>query len=112
LHTAFLNHRFWTVSLSQERTHRNYLTALKTIASQIKQPPDTTGSLSGNLRKAQQTIREIKRAAAQCREAYLQELLDAANHTNDKSRQKLIRHLQMAEYNQKCFALHWQFMKP
>jgi len=112
LHTAFLTHRFWIVSLSQERTRRDYSTALKTIESQMKAPPNTTGLLSSNLWKAQQEIREIKRAAAQCREAYLQELLDAANQTNDKSRQRLIKHLQMAEYNQKCFALHRQFMKP
>jgi len=78
----------------------------------MKQLPDTTGLLSGNLQKPQQTIWEIKRVAAQCREAYLQELLDAANHTNKKSRQKLIKHLRMVEYNWKCFALHRQFMKP
>jgi len=65
----------------------------------MTQPPDPSGSLSSNLRKAQQAIREIKRKAAQWWEAYLQELLDAATHMNDNSRQKLIWHLQMAEYN-------------
>ncbi len=112
LHKAFLTHRFWTVSLTQERTRRDYSTALKLIESQMKNPPNTNGSISCNLRKAQQEIREIKRAAAQRREAYLQELLDDANQTNDKSRQRLIKHLRMAEYNRKCFALHRQFMKP
>jgi len=112
LHKAFLNHRFWTVSLTQARTKRDFSTALKAIESQMVQPPDTQGSLSRNLRQAQQAIREIKRAAVQRREAYLQELLDAATQTNDKTRQKLIQHLRMAEYNRKCFELHRQHMKP
>jgi len=97
LHQAFLEHRFWTVRLSQARTRRDFSTALEKIAEQMTQPPTTTGSLSGNLRKAQHKIREIKKAAAQRREAHLQELLEAAQQTNDKGRQKLIRHLRQAE---------------
>jgi len=42
------------------------------------------------IRQAQQAIREIKLAAGQRREAYLQELLNTATHMNDKSCQKLI----------------------
>jgi len=112
LHQAFLMHRFWTVSLSQARMHRDFSTALKKIAEQMAHPPATTGSLSGNLCKAQHDIQEIKRDAAQCCKAYLQELLEAAQQTNGKGHQKLIHHLHKAEYNCKCFNLHHQFMKP
>ncbi len=112
LHQAFLTHRFWTVSLTQAHTHRDYSTALETIAEQMAHPPATNGSLSSNLCKAQHDIQEIKRVAAQCHKAYLQELLEAAQQTNDKGQQKLIRHLRQAEYNRKCFNLHQQFMKP
>jgi len=94
------------VSLCQVRTHQNYSTTLKMIAAQMKDPPATTGSLTVNLKNAQRDIWEIKQAAAQKREDYLQELLDAAQHTNDKNRQKLIMHLRMAKYNRKCFNLH------
>jgi len=38
---------------------------LKMIENQMETPPDTTGSLSGNLKKAQNVIQEIKRDAAQ-----------------------------------------------
>jgi len=100
------------VSLTQVRTHRDYSTALKMIAAQMKIPPPENGPLSVNLRKAQKEIRDIKQDAVQKRDAYLQELLDAAQHTNDKSHQKLIKHLWMAECNCKCFNLHRQFMKP
>jgi len=112
LHQAFLEHRFWTVRLSQARTHRNFSTALEKIAAQMNHPPATTGSLSGNLRKAQHKIREIKKAATQHCEAHLQELLEVAQQTNDKGCQKLIHHLHQAEYNRKCFNLHCQYMKP
>jgi len=86
-------HTFWTVSLTQACTHRDYSTALDTIATQMAHPPATNGSISKNLGKAQHDIREIKRAAAQRRKAYLQELLEAAQQTNDKGRQKLNHHL-------------------
>jgi len=90
LHQAFLSHRFWTVSLSQARTHRDFSTTLQMLASQMKVPPATTGSLTSNLKKAQQVIREIRREATQWHEEYLQELLEAAQQNNDKGRQKLI----------------------
>jgi len=93
LHQAFLTHRFWTIRLSQERTHCDFLTVLKTIEARMTTPPATTGTVSSNLRKAQHTIREIKQEAAQRQEAYLQELLDAAQQNKDKAKQKLILHL-------------------
>jgi len=77
----------------------------------MKIPLATNGSLTSNLKKAQSAIRELKREAAQRREAHLQELLEAAQHTNDKGRQQLIRHLRVAKQNRKCFQLHQQFMK-
>jgi len=56
LHQAFLSHRFWTVSLSQACMHHDYSAALKMIAAQMNKLPDIKGSISGNLRKAQQDI--------------------------------------------------------
>jgi len=112
LHQAFLCHRFWTVSLSQACTKRDFSTTLQMIASWMTTPPADSGSLTSNLKKAQQVIREIRREAVQRREAHLQELLDAAQQTNDKGHQKLIKHLCQAEQNQKCFQIHRQFMKP
>jgi len=90
LHQAFLSHQFWTVSLSQACTHQDFSTTLQMLASQMKVPPATTGSLTSNLKKAQQVIREIRREATQWHEEYLQELLEAAQQNNDKGRQKLI----------------------
>jgi len=110
LHQAFLSHWFWTVSLTHARTHQDYSTMLQIIEAQMKTPPEITGLLMVNLKRAQQQIREIKRKVDQCRNAYLQELLDAVQQTNDKGWQQLIRHLCMAEQNRKCFQLHRQLM--
>jgi len=54
------------------------------IASRMTILPATTGLLTGNLKKAQQRICEICREAAQRCKAYLQELLEAVQHNNDK----------------------------
>jgi len=74
--------------------------------------PSTTGSITQNLRTAQHNIREIKRAATAKREAYLTELVEAAENTNEKAKKKLILHLKLAEQNRKCFNLHRHYMKP
>jgi len=88
-----------TVSLSQARTKRDFSTTLQMIASQMTTPPANSGSLTSNLKKVQQVIRKIHHEAVQRHEAHLQELLEAAQQTNDKGHQKLIKHMCQAEQN-------------
>ncbi len=112
LHQAFLTHCYWRIRLTQERTRHDHSTPLQSIAAKMTTEPATNGSVSQNLRVAQQRIREIRREAALRRETHLQELTDAADNTDDKAKRKLILHLKLAEQNRKCFAIHRNFMKP
>jgi len=111
LHQAFLEHYYWQTHLTQKFTHQNYKHVLNNLVAQMKTAPATTGSIIQNLHLAQHQLREIKRAMASQREAYLDELTKAVAHSDDCSKRKLILHLKMAEQNCKCFNLHHNYMK-
>jgi len=86
LHQAFLTHCYWMTKLTQARTKRDHSAMLQSIASKLTVPPTEHGLLTVNLKKAQQTLREIKRTAAIKRETYLQDLTDAAANANDATK--------------------------
>jgi len=68
LHCAYLDHKFWTISLSEIRAKRSHAASLKIIKERLGPkfiplvPPDT---VSIRLRRAQHRIREIHREAQQ-----------------------------------------------
>jgi len=112
LHQAFLTHCYWRTKLTQKRTNRDYTDVLTSIANKMTTPPATQGSLTHNLHEAQHTIWEIRRTAINKRKSYFQELAEAAQNSDDKSKWKLILQLRLDEQNRQCFATHQNFMKP
>jgi len=99
LHQAYLLHRYWNVRLSQAKTKRDYSVTLQRIIDQLQSPPETTGTISSNLRKAQKQLKIIQKQAVTKRDEFLQSLQQTAETTNDKNRKKLIMKLRMAELN-------------
>jgi len=57
-------------------------------------------------------LQSIQKQAIAKREEFLQSLQDTAKETNNQTRKKLIKQLQMAEMNQRCFATIKAIMKP
>jgi len=97
LHQTFLEHCYWQTELTQKRTCRNFKHVLDSIRAQLETPPPMTGSISHNLRQTQHKLQEIRCKATAQREAYLNNLAEAASNANDKTKQKLILHLHTAE---------------
>jgi len=107
LHQAYLHHRYWTFWLMAIHTKNDFSEVLAKIDKKLAEPPDNNWSVSLNLCKVQQHLREIHcTAKSRCKE-YLQTLLDVANQTDDIKQQRLILHLCTAEQNHKYFVVAW-----
>jgi len=110
-----MEHRFWSVQLTVYRTERPHNQALQNLRANLT--PETTTLLPGEtvsicLQKIQHKMRTIcKEADTKCHE-FLNTLQQAAKHTNNKQRQKLILGLKHAGENRQCFCIVKNFLKP
>jgi len=115
LHMAYIEHRYWALQASSLKTGRNYDHLLEQLRQKLgitNNDKNHKHTIRSNLRRIQQTFRDIRQEAADHRKTFLHELMIAANTTKDKNRQKLIRHLQTAETNRRCFAITKAILKP
>jgi len=72
--------------------------------------PEETVSI--RLHKTQTKLRTIRKEAEAKRREFLNTLQQAAKHTKNKQRQKLIMGLKQAEENRRCFRVVKNFLKP
>jgi len=115
LHRTYMEHRFWNVQLTVYRTERPHAQALQNLRKNLTPEattllPDETVSI--RLRKSRHKLRLIRKEAETKRREFLNTLLQAAKHTNNKQRQKLILGLKQAEENRRCFRVVKNFLKP
>ncbi len=113
LHNAYLDHRYWSIRLTETRTKRSHATALEAIKSKLGpkfiplSPPDT---ISTRLRRARHQMRQIRRDAIKRRQQHLQDMLREARAANNTERKQLILGLKHAEETRQCFALVRQIL--
>ncbi len=102
LDQAHLEHRYWTLRLSELKTKQSYKAAYEKIRLRLQnfdhdpQPPDT---VSRKQRQARQNIRQIRREAQTKRKEFLNTLLQAAKATKNNAQKQLILGLKQAEEN-------------
>jgi len=100
LHMTYLDHRFWSVSLSVKHTKCPHTQALETIKDCLGakflplSPPDT---ISIRLRWACHKLWEIRCKAFQCQQQHLNNLLRNARASKDNDRKQLILCLKHTE---------------
>jgi len=65
LHQAYLIHWYWVLHLSEQWTGCNLQSVLDDIVAALPNPIDTTGTISQNLTKSHNQLREVKQQALQ-----------------------------------------------
>jgi len=111
LYQAYLIHCYWVLHLSKQCTGQNLQAALDDILAALPNPIDTTGTISQNLTKSRNHLREVKQHALQKRKEFLQSLETAVHTAGNKTKGKLIQHLLQAEQNRQCFATIKNYLK-
>ena len=88
LHNAYIEHRYWALQASSLKTRRNYdhlLDQLRVKLGITNNDKNHRQTIRSNLRRIQQTFRDIRKEAAEQRTKFLNELLTAARTTKNKT---------------------------
>jgi len=81
LHNAYIEHRYWALQASSLKTGRNYDHLLDQLCVKLgitNNDKNHRQTIRSNLRRIQQTFRDIRKEAAEHRTKFLNELLSAA----------------------------------
>jgi len=115
VHNAYLDHCYWSVSLTEKQTKRSHANALNAIKSKLGlhflplSPPDT---ISTCLHKARHKLRQIQCDAIKRRQQHLNDMLRDARAAKNTESKQLILGLKQAEETRQCFAMVCQILHP
>jgi len=115
LRTAYLIHRYWSLTFTAKKTEHDLSSSLQSIEKRL--PPHTLNhdpaiSLTAKLRHAQKALKKAKREADKLRQDHLAALMNKAIAENQKKRSQALTYLIRAERNCRCYAHFRQHTKP